>query len=240
MNNTAVVAAVLSVMALLFLTTVLSVVTRKVRLPFSITLVLVGIGLAELIRLDPSLAPLARLQLSPALLTYIFLPTLIFETAFAVDSRLLSKNLLPVLVLAIPGVALSAVAAALGFQWALGLPIVVALLLGALVTSTDSTAVTAIFRDLGAPKRLHILAQGENLFNDAASVLLFQLLLAALGLAGAAVLYRADGLLTSATISFLLTFAGGLLVGAASGYVIGKLIEIIEDDELVEILLTTV
>lgn len=240
MNNTAVVAAVLSVMALLFLTTVLSVVTRKVRLPFSITLVLVGIGLAELIRLDPSLAPLARLQLSPALLTYIFLPTLIFETAFAVDSRLLSKNMLPVLVLAIPGVALSAAAAALGFQWALGLPIVVALLLGALVTSTDSTAVTAIFRDLGAPKRLHILAQGENLFNDAASVLLFQLLLAALGLAGAAVLYRADGLLTSATISFLLTFVGGLLVGAASGYVIGKLIEIIEDDELVEILLTTV
>ena len=239
MIESAVVATVLSVSALLFLASVIYVANRWVRAPFAVTLVLVGLGLGELIRQFPSLAPLGSLQLSADVLTFIFMPTLVFQAAFATDTRLLLKNVLPVTVLAVPAVLISSVAAGFGLHWAVGVPLGAALLFGAIVSSTDSAAVLTLFRELGAPKRLTLLVDGENLLNDAASIVAFRVVLSVLGIAGGLTLVG-DGVAGSAIVSFFYNFLGGLVVGSTLGYLFGKLIEYIEDNDLIEILLTTV
>ncbi len=77
-------------------------VTKRLRLPFSVTLVLVGIALAALAEHGPhAFAVLLRHEISPEVIMFVFLPTLIFESAFNLNFRQLRHNLLPVLVLAI-------------------------------------------------------------------------------------------------------------------------------------------
>lgn len=239
MTNTTVLTAVLSVMALLFIAAVLSMATRRVRIPFPVTLVTVGMVLGYLIRQVPELRPLNAIQLTPEVLTYIFLPTLTFHAAFTLDARLVMRNLMPILALAIPATLLSAVVAGIGLHWALGMPLAVAVVFGALISSTDASAVLAVFREVGAPKRLRILAEGENLLNDATSIVLFKQLLLVVG-AGAAAVAFTPGLVIAGFGQFIVTFVGGLLVGVGAGLVCGKLVAMIDDDDLIEILLTTV
>jgi CPA1 family monovalent cation:H+ antiporter len=236
--DSAIVTAVLSVMGLLFLATILSVVTSKLKLPFSLTLVAVGVALGLAVRFVPPLEPVASLRLSSELLTYILLPTLVFHAAYAIDSRLLGQNLLPVLVLAVPALVVSFLVASFGVHWAVGIPLGAALLFGALISSTDSGAVLAVFHNLGAPKRLTVLVEGESLFNDAASIVIFQLVMAGVGL-GVATQSLEGNLIWAGSVAFTVNFAGGLLFGAAIGHLAGHVIEVIENDDLVEILLTT-
>lgn len=239
MTESAVLTLILPLVVLMFVATATSVLTRRIRMPLSITLVLVGLILGELLRSYPALAPLGELRLSEELLMYIFLPTLVFQAAFAMDTRLLLKNLAPVLVLAIPAVFISFAAVAYGLHWALGLPLAAALLFGALITATDSTAVLNLFREIGAPKRLNILVQGENLFNDAVAIVIFLLVAGAAGIGAVAVPEGANPLFFGLR-EFVVAFAGGLATGVVMGALFGKLIEAVENDDLIEILLTTV
>ena len=86
---------------------VLAVIAWAV-IPFSDTLVLADIALRQLAEQGPeSLEALHRLPISSDLILLIFLPTLVFESAFNLDGRQLRHNLLPVLILAVPGVVLS-------------------------------------------------------------------------------------------------------------------------------------
>lgn len=239
LTDSAVLTLILPLVVLLFVATAMSVLTKRIRMPLSITLVMAGLLLGELLRSFPALAPLGQLRLSEELLLYIFLPTLVFQAAFAMDSRLLLKNITPVLVLAVPAVFISFAGVGYGLHWTLGLPLGAALLFGALITATDSTAVLNLFREIGAPKRLNILVQGENLFNDAVSIVIFLLVAGAVGIGGLEVPDGASVLLYGVR-EFLVAFVGGLATGAAMGLLFGKLIEVVESDDLIEILLTTV
>ena len=99
---------VAGVIALLLIATVVLAVTRRLKLPFTVVLVLVGIGLSALSGAYPHVLPaLHDLEISSALIFYVFLPTLIFESAFNLDARQLRENLGSVLVLAGPGLLLS-------------------------------------------------------------------------------------------------------------------------------------
>ncbi len=237
--DSTVVTFILSLVVLLFVATVMSVLTKRVKMPLSIVLVLVGLLLGELIRLYPELEPLARLQLSEEILLYLFLPTLVFHAAFAIDARLLMKNIGPVLVLAIPAVIISFAGVGYGLHWTLGMPLGAALVFGALITATDSSAVLTIFREIGAPKRLKILAEGENIFNDAVSIVIFLLAAGAVGIGTVSVPEDANVFLFGVR-EFTVAFVGGLGTGAVVGFVFGKMIEAVENDDLIEILLTTV
>ena len=94
---------------LLLLAAATSVLSRWSRLPFSVLLVLAGIALGQLAEQGPEwLEALHRLPISSDLILLIFLPTLVFESAFNLDGRQLRHNLLPVLILVVPGVVLSA------------------------------------------------------------------------------------------------------------------------------------
>jgi monovalent cation:H+ antiporter, CPA1 family len=234
----AITSAALSVMALLFLASILSVVTRRLKLPFALTLLGVGLLLGLVVGWVPQLEPLASVRLSGELLTYILLPTLVFNAAFAMNSRELGQNVLPVLVLAIPATFVCFVAAGFGIHWSIGLPLGAALLFGALISSTDSTAVLAIFQELGAPKRLSVIVEGENLFNDAAAIVVFQIVAGAVGIGIATQAMQGD-LVRAGAMAFFTSFVGGLAFGALVGHLVGRLLVLIENDDLVEILLTT-
>src|SRR5215467_2995975 len=188
-------------------------ITRYLRLPFTVVLVLAGMGLSYLAASHPQFLPAWHdLELSPALILYVFLPSLIFESAFNLDARELRDNIGPVLMLAVPGLLLSTLAIGLIVWAAAGIPLISSLLLGAILSATDPVAVIAVFRRLGAPLRLRVLVEGESLFNDATSLVLARLIIGVM-LAGTAT----TSMVARGALDFVVVFAGGLLVGWALG-----------------------
>lgn len=235
MGDNPVVDTVIAIVGLLLVASASAVGLKRARLPYSVGLVIVGLTLGLLAERFAGFAVLRHVELSPDLILFVFLPTLVFESAFNLDSRLLSKNLTPVLVLAAPGLLLSTVLIGGGIAWLTDLPFGAALLFGALISATDPVAVVALFKELGAPRRLAILVEGESLFNDATAIVLFHLILAVIG----------GGVFTVTTLGwgaldFIRVFVGGLVVGGLIGYVMVRSIAVAEDDPLVEVALSTV
>src|SRR5262249_53490445 len=151
---------------------------RRRHLPFTVVLVLAGMGLSYLAASHPQLLPAwHHIELSPALILYVFLPSLIFESAFNLDARELRDNLGPVLTLAVPGLLLSTLAIGVIVWAAAGIPFTASLLLGAILSATDPVAVIAVFRRLGAPLRLRVFVGGESLVNHATSLVLARLII---------------------------------------------------------------
>jgi len=99
----------------------------------------------------------------------VLLPPLLFEGAATTDLESLRENLLTVLVLAVPGLIVSVVLLGAISQYVLGLPLLLALLFGAMVLPTDPVSVLALFEEVGAPERLSTLVEGESLVNDGES-----------------------------------------------------------------------
>lgn len=184
------------------------------RLPETLVLVLLGALVAWVLTSPLGLDIGLRAMSFHDLVFFVFLPVLVFESAYHLPVRTLTRNLGVILFLAIVGMALSALVSAALIFWGIGhpggFPWVAALLTGTLLAATDPVAVVAQLRAMGAPKRVTMLLEGESLFNDASAIVLFSLVLAmATGEASATV--------SSATQRFLSVFFGGLGVGAAAG-----------------------
>ena len=138
------------------------------KIPYTLLLVIVGLGLAFVnVRL---------VNLSPELILEIFLPPLLFEAAWNIRWRDLKRDLVPVSLFAIIGVVISVVGIAFAINKLTGLPLTTALLVGASLSATDPISVIALMRELGADKRLKTLMEGESLFNDGVAVVAFSLL----------------------------------------------------------------
>lgn len=224
-----------AIFSLLLIALAILVFARRTRLPFTVVLVLVGIALAELHSHYPAqLEILEQLTISPDLILLVFLPTLIFESSYNLDARQLRHNLAPILTLAVPGLLISTGLIGLIVWLATDIPFIAALLLGAILSATDPVAVIALFRQIGAPGRLTTLVEGESLFNDATSIVIAKILvgiLAAGMVSGTAI--------TQGVADFFILFIGGVITGAALGYITGKIIGWVESEPFVEIGLTT-
>src|SRR5229473_8244307 len=83
------------------------------------------------------------------------------------------------LVLANVGVLLATLVTGSLIHWMIGVPILIALLFGAIISATDPISVLAIFKDLRMNKRLSVIIEGESLLNDGTAVVVFQILLTA-------------------------------------------------------------
>ncbi|MEC4805978.1 MAG: sodium:proton antiporter [Jaaginema sp. PMC 1079.18] len=138
------------------------------QIPYTLLLVIVGSGLA--------FVDVRLVNLSPELILEIFLPPLLFEAAWNMRWKDLKESWLPVSLFAVLGVIISV----LGVAWAVSsftpLSLPIALLLGASLSATDPVSVVALFRELGASKRLTTIMEGESLFNDGVAVVAFLLL----------------------------------------------------------------
>ncbi len=222
------------VVALMFTASLVAVAAKRIKFPYTIFLVLIGLAVGYLSGAIEFLKPLTHFELTPDIIVFVFLPVLIFESSFNLNARTLFKNITPILTLAIPALLVSTAVVGGIMHFALDLPLDVALLFGALISATDPVAVISLFREMGAPKRLTVLVEGESLFNDGTALVLFKILLGIV-IAGS----FTSSTITSGVLEFLYVFVGGLVVGGAFGYLFSKAIEMVENDVLIEITLTT-
>jgi CPA1 family monovalent cation:H+ antiporter len=159
---------------LLGLAMVVAIVARRLRLPYTVGLVLTGLGLA-LARVD------VGVTLTRDVIFDVILPPLLFEAAISIPWSELKRDLPLVLALATLGVALCAAVVAAGLTTLLGWPAGSALAFGALIAATDPIAVIALLRETGVKGRLRLIMESESLINDGVAALLFTLVVASLG-----------------------------------------------------------
>jgi CPA1 family monovalent cation:H+ antiporter len=209
---------------LLLISAVVAMLSRRLRLPYSVGLVAAGVALAAL-HFSPAVS------LNKDLLFTVLLPPLIFEAAFSLGWKALREDLAVVLVLATLGVVIAAGVTAAGMHHVAHWPWRSALLFGVLIAATDPVSVIATFKEAKARGRLLLLIESESLFNDGTAAVLFAICLQlAAGHAPGA---------SQMAMGLVVTIGGSLICGAvvAGGTLLlsGR-----TDDHLVEITFTTV
>lgn len=212
-------------------------VAGRLRIPYTVLLVIVGTVLVPLAQF-PFFAFLKSFQLTPELLFFVFLPVLIFESAYNMNLREMTENLRSIAWLSVVSLLISAffVAGVLYFLFILidfPVPFIVTLLFGALISATDPVAVLALFKEYGAPKRLSLIFEGESLFNDGTSLAFFLIVLE-IALAG----FHGIGTIAEGIFMFSTMVIGGILFGLLMGFVFSRLIGRVKDNEHIEITLT--
>jgi CPA1 family monovalent cation:H+ antiporter len=209
---------------LLLIAAVVAMLARRLKIPYTVGLVLAGIALA--------IVPFApAVELTKELILTIFLPPLIFEAALYLRWSELRRDLPVIATLATLGVLLSAGVTALGMWYGAGWDWQSALVFGVLIAATDPVSVIATFKESGVRGRLRLLMEAESLFNDGTAAVAFGIVVALamqtdIGLAGAAV---------SVGRSVAGGVISGLLVGGAVLLLAGR-----TDEHLIELTLSTV
>ncbi len=207
---------------LLLAATLVGMVVRRFNIPYAVALVVGGLAIeASHVGSVP--------VLEPDLLLFVFLPPLLFDAAFRIEASEVRSLLRPVLILAVPGVLLTAALVGSVLWAVLGLPVPVALLFGSIVAATDPVAVIGIFQELRVERRLSLIAEAESLVNDGMAITLYVVLL------GWAVSGSFDAAESLAT--FGLEVAGGLAIGGILGLASSRLTAF-SDDHLIEMLLS--
>lgn len=211
-------------LALLVIAILVAIAARRLSLPYTVGLVLAGIGLT-ISRFDSGVA------LTHDIIFDLILPPLLFEAALNIPWRELRRDMVPVLVFSVLGVAISAGVVMAGMTWLFAWPIESALVFGVLIAATDPVAVIAMFKDTKLGGRLRLLVESESLFNDGVAAVLFGL---ALGWAQANASSPLEAGWALATIS-----GGGLATGLIAG-ALGVLIAGRTTDHIVEAAVTAV
>jgi NhaP-type Na+/H+ or K+/H+ antiporter len=221
----------------------------KIGLPFTVALLLIGLGIGFLGRIsffdsieifgmhfDASIIDRSidwASDLDAHLILYVFLPILIFEAAFAMDVHTFKKSFTNSVLLAVPGIIIAIVLTALCMwgliSYDLGLtewPWEIVLLFGAVISATDPVAVVAILKELGASPKLGTLIEGESLLNDGTAIVIFMVIL--MGVTGQELGY-------SPVLEFFRVSFGGVIIGFLIGIIGLRWIKSVFNDMLIEI-----
>ncbi len=227
--------------ALLVLISLAQPMAERLRLPYTVLLAIIGVALAGLAAFllytpltdafNDIAQPIVEFPFNANVFLVTFLPLLLFHAALTIDVRELVDDAAPILTLAIVAVFVAAAGVALPLSILGGIAPVVALLVGAIVATTDPAAVVGIFRDLGVPTRLVRLVEGESLLNDAAAIVLFTVLLGIL----------ADGTQPSflaGALRVATSFGGGIVVGFIGGRLFGFVAPLLDGSKPAEVTLS--
>ena len=232
---------VLGLISLLTIASFLLPIANRINFPYTVLLAVVGSLLGIILLalgegrqigiLGDFLNTFATLDITSEVVFFVFLPALLFESALNINARHLMADIGPILLLAVVGLLISTLVVGLSVWSVSGIGLVACLLVGAIVSATDPIAVIAIFKNLGAPKRLTILVEGESLFNDATAIVIFTIFAAIL-------IGGEEPSALSAIGHFLVVFLGGILVGLITSWLMASFIGRLRNLPLVEITLT--
>lgn len=206
--------AIVMLSGMLLLALMMRPLAERWRLPYAAVLVLTGfIGSKLLLAFDIDTG--IRHDSFRTLIFDVFLPLLIFEAAFKIDALLLRRNLFVILMLSIPvmllSIAVTAILVYYGIGSPEGFPWIAAFLTGAVLAATDASPVTMWFAKRGVPKRLRILMDGEDLFNDATAIVAFSIFLYLARNPAENVTF------SDAFVAFLIELFGGIFIGLLIG-----------------------
>jgi Na+/H+ antiporter len=183
----------------------LNALANWINVPYPIPLVLGGL----LLGLLPGIPDI---ELNPELVLLVFLPPLLYSSAFFADLRALRQDARVISLQAIGLVLATAAAVAVVAHQYIGLPWAMCFALGAIVSPTDPAAATAIMRRVGAPRRLVNILEGESLFNDATALVVYRIAVSA---AVGATVSAGDGI-----FEFFRDAGGGIVIGLVVGWLI--------------------
>jgi CPA1 family monovalent cation:H+ antiporter len=220
MTSDTTVQAIALFVALVTAAGLVGVVVHRLSIPYTVALVVLGLIAGALLPID--------LQVSPDIVLLVLLPGLVFEAALRIDVDDFRRTFGGIVLLAVPGVLVSAAMVAVVLLVATGLPLELGFVVGAMVAATDPVAVISTFKQLGSPRRLATLIESESLFNDGTAIVVFTLAVAAV--LGPVTLL--DEIVSVVTIIVVST-----AIGLAAGWVASRLIAIV-DDHLVELTLS--
>lgn len=229
---------VLGLCVALSLASILFLVSKKFKLiPYTVFLLLTGLIISQF-----ELEPLETIRLTPESVLYIYLPILLFESAFNFDYREFRRILTPAFLLATIGLLISALIVSLPLKFIFDIPFPDAFMYGSIISSTDPIAVLSTFKQLGVPKKLQLLVDAESYLNDGMSVIMQKILI---GFIPTAALTQADAALNGSPVltgalQFIFVIVGGIISGAVLGFVISTIISKIKNVSSVEIILTII
>jgi CPA1 family monovalent cation:H+ antiporter len=199
---------------LLLAVAVLGLLARKLHLSYPILFVVGGL----LLGLIPKLP---KVRLDPELVFLFFLPPLLFPAALFTSWRDFRANLRPISLLAVGLVLFTTVAVALLAHYFMGLPLAAGFVLGAIISPPDAIAATAIAERLRIPRRIVTILEGESLVNDATALVAYRFAVVAVA-TGSFSLAKAGG-------QFFIVGVGGVLIGAAVGWLAEQFHRRVED-----------
>jgi monovalent cation:H+ antiporter, CPA1 family len=234
MEQSGIITSVLIFAAFLAVTSLLRLFTKRITIPYAVGLLAAGFLLQILSR---GLALNINLTLSPEIIYYILLPILLFEAAIHINLHQFKLQFRTITFLATFGLLVSILIVGSLTALLTGMPLGISFLFGALISATDPLSVLSVFKSLGAPKRLSLLADGESMFNDATAVITYKIILALL-VAGAVEIYPIYFLY--ATLQLVGMFLGSMVFGFVSGYITSRLLRYIKKDRLVETTITVI
>ncbi len=253
-------AIVFGLAGILLLAVLMLPVATRTRIPHTVILAVLGILLGMLIHYlagEPEAAAAAAhgassdsghgsepfwrqmlnaigsLEITADVILFVFLPALVFESALSLNVRKLMADIGPILFLAAIGVLISTFVIGQSISAYTGQGLLLCLLLGAVVSATDPVAVIALFKDLGAPKRLTVLVEGESLFNDATAITVSAILLLIFQSPG-------DTSWLGGLIQFFLVFFGGIVVGLAITWIAQQIMKPFKRQPMVIVTITLI
>lgn len=231
--------SLLSLLVLLFIACIVYVFSKKIKLPYTVLLVAAGLLLVPISKIE-IFSFINAFKLTPELLFYVFLPALIFESAYNMDIRHMIQNIRSISSLAIIGLLISTFAVGFGMYYLFPfigyeIPLMVALIFAALISSTDPVAVLALFKEYGAPRRLSFIFEGESLLNDGTAVAVFLIMLQI-----ARVGYEGMSTFWEGIFIFCTMVIGGGIIGLVLGGIFSKALGYARQHESISIALTIV